>query len=163
MQKTWGSVLGLGRSPGEGNGNPLQYSYLGNPMNRGAWWDTVPGVIKNQMWLSTCTHAHTHSSLKLSKYCINWKPVCVLGVLLPAWTHHCSFTATWEWEISDMSWGDASRAVVLGIRRTWIKLIARRRWEYWISVPMMATETPVSSSGKWSGRAELHLQLWWKV
>ena len=29
---------GLGRSPGEGNGNPLQYSYLGNPMDRGAWW-----------------------------------------------------------------------------------------------------------------------------
>ena len=31
-----GSILGLGRSPGEGNGNPLQYSFLGNPMNRGA-------------------------------------------------------------------------------------------------------------------------------
>ena len=33
----------LGRSPGEGNGNPLQYSCLGNPMDRGAWWATVLG------------------------------------------------------------------------------------------------------------------------
>ena len=33
-----GSVPGLGRSPGEGNGNPLQYSCLGNPMDGGAWW-----------------------------------------------------------------------------------------------------------------------------
>ena len=36
-----GSVPGLGKSPGEGNGNPLQYSCLENPMNRGAWWATV--------------------------------------------------------------------------------------------------------------------------
>ena len=35
-----GSVPGLGRSPGEGNSNPLQYSCLGNPMDRGAWWAT---------------------------------------------------------------------------------------------------------------------------
>ena len=36
----------LGRSPGGGNGNTLQYSYLGNPMDRGAWWATVHGVTK---------------------------------------------------------------------------------------------------------------------
>ena len=41
-----GSIHGLGRSPGEGNGNPLQYSCLGNPMDRGAWWATVSGVAK---------------------------------------------------------------------------------------------------------------------
>ena len=35
------SILGSGRSPGEGNGNPLQYSCLGNPMDRGDWWATV--------------------------------------------------------------------------------------------------------------------------
>ena len=38
------SIPGLGRSPGEGKGNPLQYSCLENPMNRGAWKDTVCGV-----------------------------------------------------------------------------------------------------------------------
>ena len=38
----------LGRSPGVGNGNPLQYSYLGNPMDRGGWWTTVHGISKSQ-------------------------------------------------------------------------------------------------------------------
>ena len=42
-----GSIPGLGRSPGEGNGNPLQYPYLENSMDRGAWWATVHGVLKS--------------------------------------------------------------------------------------------------------------------
>ena len=42
-----GSIPGLGRSPGEGNGNPLQYSCLDNPMDRGAWWATVYGVAES--------------------------------------------------------------------------------------------------------------------
>ena len=41
-----GLVPGLGRSPGGGNGNPLQYTCLGNPMDRGAWRATVQGVTK---------------------------------------------------------------------------------------------------------------------
>ena len=41
-----GSIPGLGRSLGEGNGNPLQYSCMGNPMDRGAWWTTLHGVTK---------------------------------------------------------------------------------------------------------------------
>ena len=49
------SIPGSGRCPGEGNGNPLQYSYLGNPMDRGAWWTTVHGDTKSQIGLSTCT------------------------------------------------------------------------------------------------------------
>ena len=47
-----GSILGLGRSPGEGNGNPLQYSCLENPMDRGAWGATVHGVTESQTRLS---------------------------------------------------------------------------------------------------------------
>ena len=43
-----GSIPGLGRSPGEGNGNPLQYSSLENSMDGGAWWATVHGVTKSQ-------------------------------------------------------------------------------------------------------------------
>ena len=39
-------IPGWGRSPGEGNGNPLQYSWLENPMERGTWWVTVCGVAK---------------------------------------------------------------------------------------------------------------------
>ena len=46
-----GSVPGWGRSPGERNGNPLQYSCLENPMDRDAWWATVHGVAKSQTWL----------------------------------------------------------------------------------------------------------------
>ena len=42
------SISGSGRSPGDGNGNSLQYSYLGNPMDRGAWWATIHGVTKSQ-------------------------------------------------------------------------------------------------------------------
>ena len=42
-----GSISGLGRSPGQGNGNPFQYSCLENPMDRGAWWATVHGVTKS--------------------------------------------------------------------------------------------------------------------
>ena len=46
MKETWVKVLGSGRSPGEGNGNLLQYSYLGNPMNRGGWQATVHELEK---------------------------------------------------------------------------------------------------------------------
>ena len=47
-----GLIPGSGKSPGEGNGNPLQYSYLENFMNRGAWQATVHGVMKNWIRLS---------------------------------------------------------------------------------------------------------------
>ena len=42
-----GSIPGLGECPGEGNGNPLQYSCLDNSMDRGAWWAIVHGITKN--------------------------------------------------------------------------------------------------------------------
>ena len=41
-------IPGSGRSSGEGNGNPLQYSYLENPMDGGAWWATVHGVTESE-------------------------------------------------------------------------------------------------------------------
>ena len=47
-----GSIPGLGRSPGEGNDNPLQYSCLKNPMDKGTWWSTVHGVAKSWTRLS---------------------------------------------------------------------------------------------------------------
>ena len=50
-----GSIPGSGRSPGEGNGNPLQYSCLENPMDGGAWWATVHGVAKSRTRLSDFT------------------------------------------------------------------------------------------------------------
>ena len=50
-----GSIPGLGRSPGEGNDNPLQYSGLENSMDRGAWWATVHGVSKSRSQRSNFT------------------------------------------------------------------------------------------------------------
>ena len=47
-----GLIPGSGRSPGEGKGNPLQYSCLENPMDRGAWWATIHGVAKSRTRLS---------------------------------------------------------------------------------------------------------------
>ena len=77
-----GSIPASGRSPGEGNGNPLQYSCLENPMDGGVWWAIVNGVAKSQTRLSnftttttklegqyriklkhTHTHTHTHTPL----------------------------------------------------------------------------------------------------
>ena len=71
-----GLIPGLGRSPWGGNGHPLQYSCLGNPMDRGACLATVHGVAKRQdmtEWLSVhagaCTHPHTHISDHID---LNW-------------------------------------------------------------------------------------------
>ena len=47
-----GSIPGSGRAPGEGNGNPLQYSFLENPEDRGGWWATVHRVAKSWTQLS---------------------------------------------------------------------------------------------------------------
>ena len=52
--KKLGSI-GSGRSPEEGNDNPLQYSCLRNPMDRGPWWATIHGVTKSHIRLSTMT------------------------------------------------------------------------------------------------------------
>ena len=49
------SIPGLGRSPGEGHGSPLQYSCLENPEDRGAWWATVHGLAKSQTRLKQLT------------------------------------------------------------------------------------------------------------
>ena len=59
-----GLILGLGRFPGVGNGNPLQYSCLENPTDRGDWWATVHGVTKS--WTQLSMHAST-TAYKIDK------------------------------------------------------------------------------------------------
>ena len=64
-----GSIPGSGRSPREGNDNPLQYSCLENPMDRGPWWPTVHGVAKSRTRLSDFTFhlaTNTHTCLFLN-------------------------------------------------------------------------------------------------
>ena len=58
-----GSIPGLGRFLGEGNGNQLQHFWLENPMDGGAWWATVHGVAKSQTRLSDFTFTFRVSSL----------------------------------------------------------------------------------------------------
>ena len=61
-----GSILGLGRPPGVGSGNPLQYSCLKNSTDRGVWQATVHRVIKSQTRLST-QHTHTHEYIPIPR------------------------------------------------------------------------------------------------
>ena len=63
------SIPGLGRSPGEGNGNPLQYSCLENPMDGGAWWATVHGVAKSWTQLSNFTLTIQYQYLNHTMVC----------------------------------------------------------------------------------------------
>ena len=62
------SIPGSGRSPGEGNGNPLQYSCLGIPKDRGAWWVTVHGVAKIRHNFATKQYENDRSLPLIKKY-----------------------------------------------------------------------------------------------
>ena len=83
-----GSIPGLGRSPGGGHSNPLQHSYLENPMDKGAWQATVHRVGKSQTWLKWLSpHTHTH---KVTVRHVTWTlrhslgpPVAILAHLGP--------------------------------------------------------------------------------
>ena len=87
-----GSIPGMGRSSGEGNGNPLQYFCLENPMDRGAWWATVHGVTVLDMmeWLSMsmCAHGQTHTHTHTQKQNISSfkeRTECYSGMFPPLW------------------------------------------------------------------------------
>ena len=67
IQEMVGLIPGSGRSPGEGNGYPLHYSCLGNPMDRGAWWAIVHGVTNSWTRLSTHTLSLSHIHIFLLK------------------------------------------------------------------------------------------------
>ena len=63
-----GSVHGSGRSPREGIGNPLQYSCLESPLDRGTWQAAVHGIAKSQTWLSRHVHTHTQFLTGVNKH-----------------------------------------------------------------------------------------------
>ena len=81
-ERDMGSIPGLGRFLGGGHGNPLQYSHLENPMDRGVWWAKVYGITKSQTWqycdlsfsklLSLCTVCLL-KYIDLILYCYNSK------------------------------------------------------------------------------------------
>ena len=76
-----GSIPGLGRSPGGEHGNPLQYSCLENPMNRGAWWDMVHWVAKSQTRLK-----QLRTNIKYSQVIRMWTS---LGGALFCYSSYC--------------------------------------------------------------------------
>ena len=77
-----GSIPGLGRSPGEGNGNPFQYSCLGNPMDREAWQATVHAVTRVGYEWET-EHIHTVCAFKRSFYTLYSCLECFFPFLSP--------------------------------------------------------------------------------
>ena len=68
-----GSIPGLGRSPGEGHGNPPQCSCLGKPMDRGTWKTTVHGVAKSQTRLSDFTFMGFVKNVGVNRGRIEWQ------------------------------------------------------------------------------------------
>ena len=76
-----GLIPGLGRSPGEGNGYPIQYSCLENPMDKGAWWATIHGVTKSQTRLSDF-HFHFSKCIKIRGNNICFTTCCLRPKLL---------------------------------------------------------------------------------
>ena len=73
-----GSIPGLGRSPGGRNGNPLQYSCLGNSMDRGPWWAIVHGVARSRKELSDWI-CNTKDNIKITRcYLVRWPLIFLL-------------------------------------------------------------------------------------
>ena len=75
-----GSIPGLERSPGEGHGNPLQYSCLKNPMGRGSWWASVHGVAKTQTSLRMPTGYHVLGAWRVHIVGLPFKHDCILNI-----------------------------------------------------------------------------------
>ena len=93
--KAWvpGLIPGLGRSPGEGNANPHQYSCLENSMDRGTWWATFHGVAKSQTQLMTSTHK-TIASRPITSWQTKGKGRSSNRFPLPGLSDHCRW---WLW------------------------------------------------------------------
>ena len=93
------SIPGLERSPGGGHGNPLQYPYLENPIDRGAWWVTVYGVTQSGTRLKRLSkQAHTY--LK----CVNYK-LALAKSICSDWTRRASaIFLCGDWTLCCCSW-----------------------------------------------------------
>ena len=108
-----GSIPGLGRSPGEGSGNPLQYYCLENPMDGGAWEATVHGVSKSRTRLSHFTSLHT----------FRWASLVALLVK--------NLPAMWETWVQSLGWEDPLE-----------KGLTPKNWYFWTVVLEKTLESP---------------------
>ena len=89
-----GSIPGSGRSHGVGNGNPLQYSCLGNPMDRGAWWALVHGVTNS--WTQVSTH-----KTRVGKR--EYKFMCPAHCVIDSWYKLFHLLIIISWSVSSVS------------------------------------------------------------
>ena len=112
-----GLIPGSGRSSGEGNGNPLQYSCLGNPMGRGAWKGYRPWSRKELVITEWLKHTHTHSSSKEAE----------LGHLPPS---RCRNPRTLEQEFNSVTWS-------LGCD-SWNSLRKYRLWWWLVTIRVVS-------------------------
>ena len=99
-----GSIPRLGRSPGEGNGSPPQYSCLENPMDRGAWWVTVHEVTKSWTQLSDfhfLTHPQREAVAHLGSVSLN----CLkrAKAVVERWCHSWNSCLSWIWKLNKNS------------------------------------------------------------
>ena len=106
-----GSIPGLGRSPGEGNSNPLQYSCLENSVDGGAWWTTVHGVAKSQTWLSDFPYGSEARKVQIEPPEINSQVFWFLPFGLQSWVLLCFLrdSRPCVWDCRQFSRGQRSR------------------------------------------------------
>ena len=112
-------IPGSGRSPGRGNGNPLQYSCLENPMDRGAWQATVHGVTKGWTWLSDWRTARVR---KRESKRSHWE----FGAIVRSWVIQSKLGVT-PWSGRGVTWSDLCLEVSLQLLFwEWIGLLFHR-------------------------------------
>ena len=95
-----GSIHGLGRSAGRGHGNPLQYSCLENPKDRGVWWATVHGVTKSWTQLSSLAQLQCLSYILLEMYhtLTRLSKVIFCQQLNTQWDEFCFIYSSLSWD-----------------------------------------------------------------
>ena len=104
-----GSIPGSGRAPGEGNGNPLQYSCLENSMDGGAWWATVHWVTKSWTQLSNFTFTFKHC---VNGFTLLWKLFSMMKMRI---CRNWNAEGMWNWREREM----ATHSSILAWRIMW--------------------------------------------
>ena len=121
IQETWVPSLGWnfqGSFPGEGNSNPLQYSCLGNPMDRGVWWTTVLGVSRVGHDLTTKPHHHHHQTYQKTWSNSN-------SSIVSNFVHFFTVFKIFIW----LHW------VLVAAQRIFLAAACKLAWSMWDSVP----------------------------